>query len=122
MLILSLIISPIQIINNRIDFKLDLETSNTDNLNDIYSNFVQPFNLSNAPLFRAKLVNLNNNRMLFLIDMHHIISDGTSLSILLQELCDLYNGNTLPEKQIDYKDFALWENEQFNKDEFTTLF
>lgn len=111
----------VQIINNRIDFKLDLETSNTDNLNDIYSNFVQPFNLSNAPLFRAKLVNLNNNRMLFLIDMHHIISDGTSLSILLQELCDLYNGNTLPEKQIDYKDFALWENEQFNKDEFNNL-
>ena len=56
--------------------------------------------------------------MLLLLDMHHIISDGTSLSILLQELCDLYNGQTLAEKQVDYKDFTLWEKEQFEKEEF----
>lgn len=108
----------IQIIEDNINFSLELEHSPTENLNEIYSNFVKPFDLSKSPLFRTKLVNLKNNRTLLLLDMHHIISDGTSLSILLQELCDLYNGSTLSEKQIDYKDFTLWEKEQFETEKF----
>lgn len=108
----------VQIIDDKIDFSLELDTATTDDLNDIYSNFVKPFDLSKAPLFRTKLVKLQDNKMFLLLDMHHIISDGTSLNILLQELCDLYNGSTLSEKQIDYTDFTLWEKEQFKTDEF----
>lgn len=111
----------VQIIDDKVDFSLNLDTTaTTDNLNDIYSNFVKPFDLSKAPLFRTKLVKLQDNKMLLLLDMHHIISDGTSLSILLQELCDLYNGSTLSKKQIDYTDFTLWEQEHFKTDEFNS--
>lgn len=110
----------VQIIEDDIDFTLstDDELHDIKNLDNIYSNFVKPFDLSVAPLFRAKVVSLKSNKTLLLIDMHHIISDGASISILLQELCNLYNGNTLPEKKIDYNDFTLWEKEQFSKDEF----
>ena len=108
----------VQVIDDNINFKLSIENTSSDDLNKIYSDFVKPFDLSKAPLFRAKLVKLDNDKMLILLDMHHIISDGTSLSILLQELCELYNGSTLPDNQIDYKDFTLWEKEQFEKDEF----
>ncbi len=107
-----------QIVEDVIPFTLLSETSTSDSLDTIYSDFIKPFDLSKAPLFRAKAVTLKDNKMLLLLDMHHIISDGTSLSILLQELCDLYNGKTLPEKQVDYKDFTLWEKEQFEKEEF----
>ena len=108
----------VQIIDDKINFNLELDTAVTDNLNDIYSNFVKPFDLSIAPLFRVKLVKLKDNKMLLLLDMHHIISDGTSLAILLQELCDLYNGSTLNKKLIDYTDFTLWEKEQFKTEDF----
>ena len=108
----------VQIIDDNVDFKLDLDVPSTDSLYQVYFDFVKPFNLSKAPLFRVKLVKLDVNKMLLLLDMHHIISDGTSLNILLQELCDLYNGSTLIEKQIDYKDFTLWEKEQFETEEF----
>jgi len=109
----------VQIIDKNIDFKLDIDNVNTENLNEIYANFVKPFNLSKAPLFRTKLVKLNDNKMLILLDMHHIISDGTSINILLKELGELYNDQTpLSEKQIDYKDFTLWEKDQFNTNEF----
>lgn len=108
----------VQVIDDNIDFKLSLENASSDDLNNIYTDFVKPFDLSKAPLFRVKLVKLNNNKELLLLDMHHIISDGSSLNILLQELCDLYNGSTLSEKQIDYKDFTLWEREQFETEEF----
>ena len=84
----------------------------------IYTDFVKPFDLSKAPLLRAKVVNLNAGKMLLLLDMHHIICDGMSLDIFLKELCELYNGNALPEKEIDYKDFTLWEKDQFKKDSF----
>ena len=42
--------------------------------------------------------------------MHHIISDGTSLKILINELSSLYNNNNLEDLQLTYKDFAVWEN------------
>ena len=108
----------VQMIDEKIHFKLTLEKASTDDLNQIYTDFVKPFDLAKAPLFRTKLVELKNNKMLLLLDMHHSISDGTSLNILLQELCDLYNGLVLPEKEIDYKDFTLWEQEQFKTDTF----
>lgn len=108
----------VQVVDDDIDFKLSLENASSNNLNEIYCSFVKPFDLSLAPLFRTKVVKLNNNKMLILLDMHHIISDGTSLNILLQELCDLYNNNKLSEKQLDYKDFTLWEKAQFETDSF----
>lgn len=108
----------VQIVEKQINFELESEDSNTSDLNSIFTDFIKPFDLSIAPLFRAKIVNLNNNKTFMLIDMHHIISDGTSLNILIQELCALYNNETLSDKNIDYTDFCIWEQEQFKTDEF----
>lgn len=108
----------IQIIDDKIEFTLEIEEKDSDNIDEIYNGFIKPFDLKKAPLFRAKVVKIKNQKMLILLDMHHIISDGTSISILLQELCTLYNDGVLPEKQVDYKDFTLWEKEQAKKVEF----
>lgn len=107
----------IQRVEADINFKLDYEEVNTNNIDEIYSDFVKPFNLSKAPLFRTKLIKLENKKELLLLDMHHIISDGSSLNILMQELCDLYNGKELSNKEIEYKDFAAWEQKQLNAKE-----
>lgn len=108
----------VQVIDKKVDFCLETATDAANNINHIYTNFVKPFDLSKAPLLRAKVVTLKDNKMLLLLDMHHIISDGTSLAILLQELCDLYNDVSLPDLAIDYRDFTLWEQEQFKTDKF----
>lgn len=108
----------VQIIKDKVDFKLDYEISNTTDVDSIYRNFVKPFDLSEAPLFRTKLVKLDDKKSLLLLDMHHIISDATSLNILLQELCDLYNGETLSTKELEYKDFTVWEQSQMTTDNF----
>lgn len=110
--------SIVQIIDDKIDFNLSVKETDNDNINKIYKDFVKPFDLSKAPLFRAEVVYLKNNKMLLLLDMHHIISDGVSLKILMQELCDLYNGKELSDKTIDYTDFCLWEHDQFKTEEF----
>lgn len=108
----------VQVISDNIKFKLPTEHTSSLNANAIFKKFVKPFNLEYAPLFRVKLVYLKNNSCLLMFDMHHIIGDGASLEILVSELCALYNNETLAEKTIDYKDFAIWDNEQKTSDKF----
>ncbi|SHJ86642.1 fengycin family lipopeptide synthetase B [Clostridium cavendishii DSM 21758] len=74
------------------------------------SSFIQSFDLSKAPLLRVKLLNVNNDEYhIMLIDMHHTISDGLSYKILLNEFNKIYNGQVLPNIEVQYKDFAIWQ-------------
>ncbi len=72
--------------------------------------FVRPFELSNAPLLRVGLLENEEDGRLLLIDMHHIISDGVSHTILAREFSALYRGNELPPLRLQYKDFSHWQN------------
>lgn len=96
-------------------YKLEvLDNKDFNEIDILFKSFVKPFNLSIAPLFRTKLIKFTNDTQALFIDMHHIISDGTSLTILIDELCKLYNGQTLPELKLTYKDFAAFENEELS--------
>jgi len=75
----------------------------------LIKNFVRPFDLSLAPLLRVTIAKIAENKHLLLIDMHHIITDGTSLQVFIQEIMNLYNNNPLPQLKYQYKDYALWE-------------
>ncbi len=74
-----------------------------------------PFDLTAAPLLRARLVRLDGERHLLSFVLHHIVSDGWSLDVLLRELSRLYTAFTgrapspLPELPVQYADFALWQ-------------
>ncbi|MCU0287192.1 MAG: amino acid adenylation domain-containing protein, partial [Acidobacteria bacterium] len=69
--------------------------------------FIQPFDLTRAPLLRVGLIN-----RLLIVDMHHIISDGTSLAVLIEEFTRLYRGEELPFLRLQYKDYAAWQNRE----------
>ncbi|EPY07128.1 peptide synthetase 3, partial [Paenibacillus alvei TS-15] len=73
------------------------------------SAFVRPFDLGQGPLLRVGLIELSRERHLLLFDMHHIISDGVSMNVLVQEFARLYEGDSLPELRIQYKDYAVWQ-------------
>lgn len=108
----------VQRVVSHIDFKLDVIHSEGRNIDDIFSEFVKPFDLSNAPLFRTCMHILENNKCVLFIDMHHIICDGESVSIFAQELCKLYNGETLSENNLEYIDYAVWEQDQLKSDAY----
>ncbi|MCW1242783.1 condensation domain-containing protein, partial [Bacillus pretiosus] len=59
--------------------------------------FVNPFDLEKAPLIRVTVLCLKKDRHIMLFDMHHIISDGVSMSILAKEFSQLYAGEALEE-------------------------
>jgi len=75
------------------------------------NSFIRPFDLSMAPLMRVGLARMADNRHLLVFDQHHAISDGVSVSILLDELARLYAGDRLPDLPIQYKDFAVWQQQ-----------
>lgn len=100
----------VQVIHENVEFNIVYMESKEEELEELASKFVEPFNLLNAPLLRIAVVTINEEKYAIIIDMHHIISDGTSTGILLRELIQLYEGKELQEKDVDYKDFAEWQN------------
>ncbi len=72
--------------------------------------FIRPFNLNQAPLMRVEVVHLNGNEHLLLIDIHHIIADGVSTNLLVEEFTALYHGEDLPELTLRYRDYSEWLN------------
>lgn len=77
----------------------------------------EPFDLSQGPLLRIKLLRFAEEDHVFLLTMHHIISDGWSLGVFLEEFAALYEAfanaraSPLSELPIQYADFAYWQRE-----------
>src|SRR4028118_1490901 len=75
------------------------------------------FNLSQDPLLRVMLLQLDSSEHVLLLNLHHIVSDGWSIGVLIRELGTLYTAYTnnqpspLPELPIQYADFAHWQRE-----------
>ena len=96
-----------KIIEN-IDFEIERYDSGDTPEKEIIEKFIRPFNLEKAPLFRVSLIKRNTNNHLLLIDMHHIISDGTSMGLLIKDFISLYNGEEKTPLSIQYKDYCEW--------------
>ncbi|SEU41903.1 amino acid adenylation domain-containing protein, partial [Myxococcus fulvus] len=75
----------------------------------------RPFDLARGPLLRAKLLRLGEQRHILLLTMHHIVSDGWSMGVLVRETAALYAAfragqpSPLPELSIQYADYAAWQ-------------
>ncbi|CAI8691173.1 amino acid adenylation domain-containing protein [Burkholderia sp. IT-111MI5] len=75
-----------------------------------------PMDLATGPLFRVKLLRLSEVRHVCICTMHHIVSDGWSTEVLLDDLSKIYDAfvqrrdNPLPALPIQYKDYAGWLN------------
>jgi amino acid adenylation domain-containing protein len=80
----------------------------------------QPFDLKQVPLLRAQLLKSGQADYIFLLTMHHIITDGWSLGLFLNELTALYEGFCearpvqLPELPVQYADFAAWQKNRLS--------
>ncbi len=84
----------------------------------IVKGFIRPFDLEHDCLIRVGLVKLKEEKHLFMLDMHHIISDGKSMEIFFKDFADIFAERELPELKIQYKDFAAWQNNLFESEAF----
>ncbi|MBL4868431.1 MAG: non-ribosomal peptide synthetase, partial [Pseudomonadales bacterium] len=85
----------------------------------------KPFDLVSGPLLRTRLIKLADHKHALVATMHHIVSDGWSLNVLVQELAVLYdcfstNAAALSPLQplsLQYVDFAVWQRERLKEEE-----
>jgi acyl carrier protein len=83
---------------------------------------MMPFDLSTGPLLRAKLIRVDEHEHIALFVMHHIISDGWSMGVLVKDIAALYNAfieersSPLAELPVQYADFAVWQREWLQGD------
>ncbi|PZT52935.1 non-ribosomal peptide synthetase, partial [Paenibacillus silvae] len=103
---------PVQHIHPFVAFKVEKLQASEDQVAALLEGFIQPFDLTRPPLLRAMLIELEQEKFLLVLDMHHIGSDGLSMDILLREFVQLYNGESLPELRIQYKDYAVWQQSE----------
>ena len=106
--------SVVQKVEDNVKFNIDTYQNSESEIQDIVNNFSKPFKLEKAPLFRVEMHYIDNKKTLLLLDTHHIIMDGTALNNLVIEFNRLYNGEDLKNIPIQYKDYAVWENEYNN--------
>ncbi|OUM66154.1 hypothetical protein PIROE2DRAFT_6677, partial [Piromyces sp. E2] len=71
-----------------------------------YNSFIRPFNLSEAPLIRVGLVKFD----MLMIDMHHIITDGASLSVIINYINNYYHDQVIDDIDIQFSDYAIYMN------------
>jgi len=94
------------------------ETSKEKMYETVHASLDTSFDLSKDSLFRVSLYKISEKENYLFINMHHIISDGWSLAVLVNEFVAIYSAylkdeaNPLPELDIQYADFSAWQNEQ----------
>lgn len=97
-------------------FKVESEEAAV--IKGILEKFVRAFDLSQVPLIRVGLVKIEPLKHVLIVDMHHIITDGISHTILIGDFIALYNGVQLPALELQYKDYSEWQQSESVKDMF----
>lgn len=100
-----------QRVREQMDFEIEEHSCNPEEFAGFLKNYIRPFDLSGPALLRSSLVKVAGMGYVWVIDIHHIITDGMSQQILMDDFFHFYNGGKLPPLRIQYKDFSVWQNE-----------
>lgn len=104
------------------DFQIKIKNiSKSEEVSDVINEFIKtPFELKESILFKTMLIQESKNEHYLCINIHHIISDGSSLEVLLTDLTQIYNSIqskkqlSIPELKIQFKDYAEWVSDKDN--------
>ena len=94
-----------QILNEKVPVHVPISELSESDLDAFQRDFVRPFNLAQAPLFRFEIVKTPSNIHL-LMDLHHLIADGGSVDILVNEISARLNGVEVEPENYSYLQFA----------------
>ncbi len=106
---------PWQIVHDEVAFSLPVEDVEDVEAERLIAETTAPFDLSRAPLVRARLLRLAPERHVLVLTVHHIACDGWSLQILARETMEIYAalvGGREPELaplRLQYRDYVAWQ-------------
>lgn len=102
----------VQRVYPQVEFIVDYHEAETDNIDNLITHYNQMLKLDKPPVFRTYLVKLEQQRYLLLFITHHLVIDGLSWNVFVQELTALYQGNALIPLEKNYEDYVHWQTIQ----------
>ncbi|WP_342366742.1 non-ribosomal peptide synthase/polyketide synthase [Pseudomonas fluorescens] len=106
----------LQVIADHVEVDIALVDAQESDLKALVeAEIAQPFDLQQGPLLRVKLLRLAPQEHVLVLVQHHIVSDGWSMQVMVDELVQLYAANVqgrdlqLPALPVQYADYALWQ-------------
>ncbi|MEE4570346.1 condensation domain-containing protein, partial [Paenibacillus polymyxa] len=108
----------VQRVYDQVEFAVERLQASESEAEVYIESFVRSFDLRQAPLLRVRLIQTGPERHLLMYDMHHIISDGVSSNNIVQELGQLYEGQALKPLPIQYKDYAVWQQQEMQRESY----
>jgi amino acid adenylation domain-containing protein len=102
----------VQIIDHDLKLTLSVEDVHETEVDRITREEAQrPFDLSQSPLLRARLLRLKDDEHVLLLTIHHIVGDEWSMGVLVRVMATLYGAQHLKDLSVQYADYALWQRE-----------
>ncbi|MGE5342503.1 MAG: amino acid adenylation domain-containing protein [Candidatus Omnitrophota bacterium] len=96
-------------------FRIDIAYFDSDSplrTEEAIRNFKRPFDLSQAPLMRVGLITIDRMRHVLMVELHHLITDGISQDLLVNDFMCLYKDIQLPGLKLQYKDYSEWQQRE----------
>ncbi|MGC5775192.1 amino acid adenylation domain-containing protein [Paenibacillus pabuli] len=107
-----------QVIDPTGNLEIQMNEAEEDELSVIANEWTMPFDIYKPLLFRVNIIVTGTNECSILMDMHHLVSDGLSIAIIMDEIIQIYKGRSIPEPKAQYRDFALWQRNWFQTESF----
>jgi iturin family lipopeptide synthetase A len=102
----------VQRVHASVPFRVERGEGAAERAQEIIAAFIRPFDLARAPLLRVGLFRCSATRQLLVFDTHHIVFDGLSMAVLVEELLTLYGGGSPAPVAAQYRDYARWQEER----------
>lgn len=104
---------PVQKTARTVNFSIEYyKAEREDEVEKFIDLFIRAFELTRPPLLRAGLIRVAEEKYILMVDMHHIVSDGISVVVLIKEFMKLYDGEILPAMRLHYKAFSEWQDRE----------
>jgi len=100
----------VQQVHDSVAFALEYYKGEDGETETLTRNFIRAFDLSRPPMLRAALVKTREQRILLAVDLHHIIADGISHTLLMENFMAFYSGKNPAPLPIHYKDYSQWQD------------
>jgi len=98
-----------QVVAEELNVPVERIISDDDNAFEAINAFIKPFDLARGPLIRCGIIILPSAKKILVMDVHHIVCDGISQTLLYTDYLKIYEGEQLQPLVIQYKDYAEWE-------------
>ncbi|MBQ4366956.1 MAG: AMP-binding protein, partial [Muribaculaceae bacterium] len=109
--------SVVQTLDDAPDAEVTVIKMTDAQLIDYKHEFVRPFNLQKAPLYRLEVVETPTGVHL-LVDIHHLLFDGGSADMMFKQICECLDGGTVEKEKYTYIDFTLDQQAAEQTEEF----